>query len=50
MNNKEFVYIKDDEGFARKKLINEVLENETIITEEEYRKITGYQIKEQREN
>ncbi|HBG49440.1 MAG TPA: hypothetical protein DDW90_08070 [Cyanobacteria bacterium UBA9971] len=40
----KLVYIKDNEGFARKKPINKVLENEIIITEEEYKKITGYEI------
>lgn len=44
MSNQEFVYIKDDEGFACKKKASDVLENETIITEEEYKKITGYEI------
>jgi hypothetical protein len=44
MNKEKFVYIKDDEGYARKKKTDEVLENETIISEKEFKEITGHEI------
>ncbi len=44
MNKDKLVYVKDDEGYAIRKKASEVLESETIITEEEYKKIVGHDI------
>ena len=40
----KYVYIKDDEGFAIKKLASDVIANEEIITKQEYNKITSYDL------
>jgi len=37
----KYVYIKDEEGFVVKKLKSEVQENETIISKEEFEKLSG---------
>lgn len=40
----KYVYVKDDEGFAIKKLASDVLANKEIITKQEYNKITSYDL------
>ena len=40
----KYVYVKDNEGFAIKKLASDVLANEEIITKQEYNKITSYDL------
>jgi hypothetical protein len=40
----KYVYVKDNEGFAIKKLASDALANEEIITKQEYNKITSYDL------
>ncbi|HOQ93453.1 MAG TPA: hypothetical protein PKW26_07525 [Treponemataceae bacterium] len=37
----EYVYIKDSEGYVQKKLKTELQQNDTIISETEYKKKSG---------
>ena len=40
----KYVYVKDNEGFVIKKLASEVQADETIITKQEYEKLSGDKI------
>ena len=40
----KYVYVKDNEGFVVKKLASEVQADETIITKQEYEKLSGVRI------
>ena len=36
-----YIYVKDKEGFVTQKLANELLTDETIITKEEFSRLSG---------